>query len=97
MGHSAESDTALQALIDRYADGWAYNIAYTYAFRGEADPVFEWLDRAIENRDAGLAQLASTVVFNNIEDDPRWQPLIESLGMAPEQLAAIEFEVVVPK
>jgi len=97
MGHTAESDTALQALIDRYADGWAYNIAYTYALRGEADHVFEWLDRAIENRDAGLAQLASTTVFNNIEDDPRWQPLLESLGMAPEQLAAIEFEVVVPK
>ena len=97
MGHPAESDAALQELIDRYADGWAYNIAYTYALRGEADPAFEWLDRAIENRDAGLAQLGSTRVFANIEDDPRWLPLLERLGMSPDQLAAIEFEVEIPE
>jgi len=97
MGHAAESDSALQELIDKYSDGWAYNIAYTYAMRGEADSAFEWLDRAIENRDAGLAQLGSTTVFSNVEDDPRWRPLLESLGMTPEQLAAIEFEVELPE
>jgi TolB-like protein len=97
MGHAAESDSALQVLIDRYGDGWAYNIAYTYALRDEADSAFEWLDQAIENRDAGLAQLGSTTVFSNIEDDPRWRPLVESLGMSPEQLAAIEFEVELPE
>jgi TolB-like protein/lipoprotein NlpI len=97
MGHAAESDSALQELIDTYSDGWAYNIAYTYANRGEADSAFEWLDRAIENRDAGLAQLGSTGVFGNVEHDPRWRPLLESLGMTPEQLAAIEFEVELPE
>jgi TolB-like protein/tetratricopeptide (TPR) repeat protein len=96
MGHAAESDAALQELIDRYADGWAYNIAYTFALRGEADPAFEWLDRAIANRDAGLAQLGSTKLFDKIADDPRWLPLLENLGMTPEQLAAIEFEVELP-
>jgi TolB-like protein len=96
MGHAAESDAALQELIDRYADGWAYNIAYTFALRGEADPAFEWLDKAIANRDAGLAQLGSTKLFDKIVDDPRWLPLVERLGMSPEQLAAIEFEVEIP-
>ncbi len=93
----AESDAELQKLIDRYGDGWAYNIAYTYAMRGDADPAFEWLDRAIANHDAGVAQLGSTKAFQDIEDDPRWMPLLESLGMAPEQLAAIDFEVKIPR
>jgi len=96
MGHPAESDAALQELIDRYADGWAYNIAYTYALRGEADPAFEWLDRAIANRDAGVSQVGHTRLFDKIADDPRWLPLLEKLGMTPEQLAAIEFEVEIP-
>ena len=96
LGHAAESDAALQELIDRYGDSWAYNIAYTYALRGEADPAFEWLDRAIANRDAGVGQVGSTKLFDKILDDPRWLPLLERLGMTPEQLAAIEFEVEVP-
>lgn len=83
-------------MIDRYGDSWAYNIAYTYALRGEADPAFEWLDRAIANRDAGVGQVGSTRLFDKILDDPRWLPLLERLGMTPEQLAAIEFEVEVP-
>ena len=97
MGQAAESDAALQQLIDAHADGWAYNIAYTYAYREEADSAFEWLNRAIENRDAGLSDLGSTHSFDNIVDDPRWLPLLERLGMSPDQLAAIEFEVEIPE
>lgn len=96
MGRSAESDSALNLLVGKHADGWAYNIAYTYAYRGEADEAFEWLERAIENHDAGLSDLGATNAFARIEQDPRWLPFLESVGMAPEQLAAIEFEVKIP-
>ncbi len=96
MGRSAESDSALNLLVDKHADGWAYNIAYTYAYRGEADEAFEWLERAIENHDAGLSDLGATNAFARIEHDPRWLPFLESIGMAPEQLAAIDFEVDIP-
>ncbi len=97
MGQAAQSDSALERLIDDHADEWAYNIAYTYAYRGEADAAFEWLERAIENHDAGLSDLGATGSFANIEQDPRWLPFLESLGMAPDQLAAIEFEVEIPE
>jgi hypothetical protein len=30
-------------------------------------------------------------------DDPRWLPVLESIGKSPEQLAAIEFEVRLPQ
>jgi hypothetical protein len=32
----------------------------------------------------------------NLHSDPRWQSLLRYHGMAPEQLAAIEFDVKVP-
>ena len=36
-------------------------------------------------------------LFGNIHDDPRWLPFLESIGKAPEQLEAIEFNVTLPK
>jgi hypothetical protein len=43
----------------------------------------------------GLAILAIYPMFANIHDDPRWLPFLRKLGIAPEQLATIKFEVAV--
>ena len=47
LGHPAESDAALQALIDEF--GWtaAYQVAEAYAYRGEVDKAFEWLETSL--------------------------------------------------
>ena len=34
--------------------------------------------------------------MRNLHSDPRWLPFLRKLGMAPEQLAAIKFDVKVP-
>ncbi len=86
LGQAAESDAALTELIDKHEQGWAYNIAYVLAFRGEADRAFEWLDKAVEYKDSGLSQIPVQVLFANIHDDPRWLPFLESIGKSPEQL-----------
>ena len=90
-------DSTLAELIEKYEQGWAYNIAYVLAFRGEADRAFEWLDKAVEQNHPGLGAIAVTKLFANIHDDPRWLPFLESIGHSPEQLAAIEFEVTLPQ
>ncbi len=36
-------------------------------------------------------------LFANIHSDPRWLAFLESIGKSPEQLAAIEFNVTLPK
>ena len=48
------ADEALTELIARFKDDAAYQIAAVYAFRGEADRAFEWLDHAYAQRDGGL-------------------------------------------
>ena len=97
LGRAAESDGTLAELIDMHEQGGAYDIAPVLAFRGETDRAFEWLDWAVEYKNPALLYSTRQVEFANIHDDPRWLPFLESIGMSPEQLAAINFEVRLPQ
>ena len=57
-------------------------MAHVYAFRGEADEAFAWLDKAVEYGDAGLSELASESLLENIRADPRWLPFLRKIGKA---------------
>jgi len=96
LGRKTESDAALARLIREHEKDSAYNIAYIYAYRGEADRAFEWLDKAVAYRDGGLSQIVTQPEFAQIHNDPRWSPFLRKLGKAPEQLAAIKFDVKMP-
>ena len=92
----AESDAALAATIRKFASDSAYNIAYVMAWRGEADQAFEWLEKAATYSDPGLSEIAVQPEFRALYDDPRWLPFLHRIGMAPDQLAAIPFQVRLP-
>jgi len=93
LGRKTESDTALATLIAKFEKDWSYNIAYVYAFRGDADKAFEWLDKAVQYQDGGLSEIVAENLFDNIHSDPRWLPFLRKIGKAPEQLAKIQFKV----
>ena len=97
LGRKADSDAALVALIAKYEKDWSYNIAYVYAYRGDADQAFEWLDKAVEYSDPGLSDIVTQNQFDTIHADPRWLPFLRKIGYAPEQLAKIEFKVTLPQ
>ena len=67
------------------------------AFRGEADRAFEWLDKAVQSHDPNFGSIALDPFFTNIHADPRWSLFLRKNGMAPEQLAAIKFDVKLPQ
>jgi tetratricopeptide (TPR) repeat protein len=96
LGRKADSDAALAALIAKYEKDAPSNIAYVYAYRGQADKAFEWLDKAIEYGDSGLAEIVTENLFDKIHADPRWLAFLRKIGKAPEQLAKIEFKVTLP-
>ncbi len=96
MGKITESDSALNELIENYQQHTAFNIAYVAAYRGEADRAFDWLKNAVKYNDSGLPMIAITPWFSSIHDDPRWLPLLESVGASPSQLDEVEFEPVKP-
>jgi len=97
VGRKADSDAALSALIGKLGTEAPYNIAYIYAYRGEADKAFEWLDKAVQYKDGGLSEIIYESFFDKIRGDPRWLPFLRKIGRAPEQLAKVEFNVTLPQ
>jgi TolB-like protein/Flp pilus assembly protein TadD len=81
LGHSKESQQALDELIAKYAHSAAYQIASAYAWRGEKDRAFEWLERARAQRDGGLGTLKVEPLMRGLRDDPRWRPLLASVHL----------------
>jgi tetratricopeptide (TPR) repeat protein len=93
LGRKTDADAAFNALIAKYEKDFAYNIAHVYAFCGDADKAFEWLDKAVAYQDPGLAEIVTENLFDKIHSDPRWLPFLRKIGKAPDQLAKIEFKV----
>lgn len=53
------------------------NIATVYAFLGDADHVYIWLDRALETRDPGVASLYEfPYLVPKLRNDPRLAVLL---------------------
>jgi TolB-like protein/Flp pilus assembly protein TadD len=96
LGRRTEADAALAELIGKYEREAAYNIAFVFAYRNEADRAFEWLSKARQFADPGLSEIAVEPLFDNLRGDPRWLTLLRELGKAPEQLAAIPFDIELP-
>jgi adenylate cyclase len=81
-----EADAALAHLIESSADTAAYQIAEVYAYRGEKDRAFDWLERARRQRDPGLGSLRSDPFLANLQGDPRWIAFVRTMGLADDQL-----------
>jgi TolB-like protein/Tfp pilus assembly protein PilF len=97
LGRHAESDAVLAETIANYSSYAAYNIASVLAWRNEPDRAFEWLDKAVTQQDMGLSEITYEPMFDNLRNDPRWLPFLRRLGKAPDQLAAIRFDVALPQ
>ncbi len=96
LGRKSDSDTALAALIAKHETDSSCDIAYVYAFRGEADQAFAWLDKAVAYHDPGLGEIVPQNLFDKIHSDPRWLPFVRKIGKAPDQLAKIKFKMTLP-
>jgi tetratricopeptide (TPR) repeat protein len=81
LGNDEASDAALQELIEVGATVAAYQIAEAYAFRGEIDNAFDWLEQAYAIRDPGTAQMLVDPLLANLHDDPRWEILLDKMGL----------------
>jgi TolB-like protein/Flp pilus assembly protein TadD len=80
-GNPAEADAALKTQVEQDAAGGAFQIAQTYALRNDADKTFEWLDRALSNRDAGILYLLFDPFILRFRDDPRFAAFCKKVGL----------------
>ncbi len=81
LGKKKESNDALAEIIKGYQDEDAYQIAEIYAYRGESDKAFEWLERAYNQRDGGLASIKGNPLLRNITNDPRYAAFMKKMKL----------------
>ena len=86
--HDLKQPEAMQKDLDEltahHAESAAYQIAEVYAWRGDKDRAFEWLQRALRQRDAGLGYLKSDFMVRSLRSDARWQPLLAAVNLRAE-------------
>ena len=85
LGHAKESQQALDRLITKRAQDAAYSSAYSvavvYAWRGEKDKAFEWLERAYQHREPPLTGIKSDLPLDSLHADPRYKALLRKMNL----------------
>jgi TolB-like protein/tetratricopeptide (TPR) repeat protein len=82
LGRSEESAAEMARLEATEAGHAAFQIAQVHAVRGEVDDAFAWLERAYDQRDAGVSLVKICPWFDNIHGDPRWDAFLRKVGLA---------------
>ncbi|MFZ0500230.1 MAG: TIR domain-containing protein [Steroidobacteraceae bacterium] len=80
-GDRSAADAALKALIEKYADSAAYQIAEVYALRNDANATFQWLARAWSSRDPGIGYLLYDPFILRYRSDPRFAAFCRKVGL----------------
>jgi TolB-like protein/DNA-binding winged helix-turn-helix (wHTH) protein/Flp pilus assembly protein TadD len=81
LGREQDSNAALASLIAKHDTDSAYQIAEVYAFRGESDKAFEWLEHAYKQRDVGLPEIKTDPLLKSLRHDPRYTELLKRLRL----------------
>lgn len=95
LGRQEEFEATIALLQESSADPDV--IAAIYAWAGNADATFELLDKLLEQFGCAPQVIFYDPLFQKVFDDPRWHQFQLKNGYAPEQLAAIPFDVKIPK
>jgi TolB-like protein/Tfp pilus assembly protein PilF len=81
LGHADKSQRALDELIRYHSQYAAYNIATIYAWRGDKDKAFEWLDRAYQQHDSGLVDVKVDPLLQVMRGDPRYKAFLRKMNL----------------
>jgi hypothetical protein len=80
-GNRPAPDAVLDDMIANDRNLLAYQIAEVYAWRGETDKAFEWLQISYDNHDTGLLSLLIDPLMRGLRSDPRYEIMVEKVGL----------------
>jgi len=81
LGRKADSDAALTAMIKRYGDIDAYEVAIVYAVRGQSDEAIGWLERAYVQKNPDVYTIKGDLPITSLERDPRYQAFLRKMNL----------------
>jgi TolB-like protein/Tfp pilus assembly protein PilF len=88
LGYTAIHDlpkarAALGALVAQ-SRGAEFQVAEAYAFLGDTEKTFEWLEKARALHDPGVLWTRHDALLASVANDPRFAAYLKRLGMPPE-------------
>jgi hypothetical protein len=87
-GDRSAADAALRTLIEKWAGVATFQIAEVYALRNDVNATFDWLDRAWNDRDPGIATLLVDPFILRYKGDPRFAAFCRKVGLpTPAEVA----------
>jgi serine/threonine-protein kinase len=91
------ADESLAELIAKDRNVMAYQIAEVYAWRGETDNAFEWLQISLENHDTGLLSLLIDPLIRRLRHDSRYSEMLAKVGLPASEGVAANISSATPQ
>jgi TolB-like protein/tetratricopeptide (TPR) repeat protein len=83
LNRPQEARAVLEEMLAKHSKDGQFQIACVYAWLGQADKAFEWLDRAIAQHDGGVSELRMEPLLRSLRNDPRYKAIETKLNLPP--------------
>ena len=84
LGLRKEAEEALKNFTDKFKNEWNYLLAELYAYRGEKDNAFMWLENAYNKKDGWLVFLKGDPLLKNLKSDSRYNAFMKKMNLPPD-------------
>ena len=81
LGRAKEVDNMLRDYIIKFKKDEMYQIAQIYAFRGDKDKAFEWLEKSYDAQYIRLNFFKGDPLLKNLEGDPRHKAFLKKMNL----------------
>jgi tetratricopeptide (TPR) repeat protein len=81
MGKELESEVAFKEYVKKFGKTDPSCTADLYAFRGDYETSFTYLNNALEVKDPTLLEALTYPSFKPMHKDPRWKELINKINL----------------
>jgi len=95
LGQEDVFQAKVSELAERWGAQWPSEVAHVYAWTGDADKAFEWLQKSVDEEEGAFNPVDP--LLGPLHSDPRWQPMLEIIGKSAVQMGSIEFNVTLPQ
>lgn len=90
LGRTEEFEARFDAFLQANQDN-PEAIARVYAWMGDNDNAYEWLDKMVAMRGPASVQGIGTDLYEKIKSDPRWRMLREENGITNSSFEDVDF------
>ena len=80
----------------RNMEGGSESVAQIYAWIGDSDKAFEWLQVAVDDNGPRILARIDTALYSKIKLDSRWRELRDKYGYSDDSMEDVEFNFVPP-